>query len=292
LRAKTRPPPRKLASDPRGPKIEVANPRDPTHAPETTFVNYDRYIKIEADFDPTLDEYFNVPTNKQRVDLDDRIWGILSEHGLFSAIKELRRKFQSGKALKRAEQAGNDDVEQPPENAMANTAKMAAKPSEEVVARRLAEGARRLEQEAEKRAHETGKPVQQAKREIEAELGGRAYKVARRAVPGGNFFDVEQIGGTKVLWINTATRFFREVYAAPDSTHSMRWALDVLLFSIGERILDAQDGLRDTYAHEVPEWSRKLEYALGQLATLAAARTADDTDQEEAAKEIETQPAE
>ena len=36
------------------------------HSPLTTFVNNDRYFKIEVDFDASLDEEFNVPTSKQR----------------------------------------------------------------------------------------------------------------------------------------------------------------------------------------------------------------------------------
>ena len=36
------------------------------YSPLTTFVNNDRYFKIEVDFDASLDEEFNVPTSKQR----------------------------------------------------------------------------------------------------------------------------------------------------------------------------------------------------------------------------------
>src|SRR5207249_3765042 len=49
------------------------------HCPLTTFMNNDRYIKIEIDFDASLDEEFNVPTAKQRVDVSDRVWEILKE---------------------------------------------------------------------------------------------------------------------------------------------------------------------------------------------------------------------
>src|SRR5690606_12105317 len=86
----------------------------------------------------------------------------------------------------------------------------------------------------------------------------------------GAFFEVEQIGGTKVLWLNTASRFFQEVHSGPASTPAVRAALEILLFSIGDRAMEGRDELKAFYAHEIPEWSRKLEYALADLAQTMA----------------------
>ncbi len=175
---------------------------------------------------------------------------------------------------------------------MEQAAKLAPRLSPETEARRQREGERRLQQHAEKRSTETGKPVEQTRKELEGELSGRGYSLAKESVPGGNFFRVEQIGGTKVLFLNTATRFFNEVYAGPESSPTHRWALEVLLFAIGDRILDAQDELRATYDHEVPEWSKKLEFALAKLSLQAATVTAEDADQSDASKEVELAAAE
>jgi Histidine kinase-, DNA gyrase B-, and HSP90-like ATPase len=255
------------------------------YSPLTTFVNNDRYFKIEIDFDAELDEEFNVPTNKQRVDVSDRIWEILEEHGLGKAIEQLRREFRKEKADKATDNDTSDGEQRPSETAMEKTAKLSPRISPEVASKRHKEGQRRLEQEIEKRAHESGKSTDEVRRELEAEFASRPYRVQKRAVPGGNFFDVEQIGGSKVLWINTATRFFNEVYAGPDSTPSLRFGLEVMLFSIGDRILDAQDELRSTYSYEVPEWSKKLEFALGLLNSSVIATTEDDTDHQSASEE-------
>jgi len=74
-------------------------------------VNYDRYIKIEIDFDASLDEEFNVPTSKQRVDVSDRVWDILKEHGLEKALEQLRKKFREEKSMIGAAQdAGEADM--------------------------------------------------------------------------------------------------------------------------------------------------------------------------------------
>jgi hypothetical protein len=236
------------------------------HSPLATFVNYDRYIKIEIDFDASLDEEFNVPTSKQRVDVSDRIWDILREQGLEKALEQLRKKFREEKVVIGVAQDAGETDQRASEQAMEETSKVATVVPLPVAEKRAEMGRRRLEQEAEKRAVETGRSKEEAQREIEAELGGRLYKVAQRSVPGGAFFEVEQIGGTKVLWLNTATRFYQEVYSGPESSPAVRAALEILLFSIGDRKLDGREELQAFYAHEVPEWSRKLEFALTHLA--------------------------
>jgi hypothetical protein len=236
------------------------------HSPLRTFGNNDRYFKVEVDFDASLDEEFNVPTSKQRVDVSDRIWEILKEHGVEKALEQLVGRYNKESADLRGERDKNEKGKRASEEAMEETAKLGTVVPLPVAEKRAEQGRKRLEQEAAKRAAVTGTTPAEAQREIEAELGGKPYKVAKRSIPGGTFFEVEQIGGTKVLWLNTASRFFQEVHSGPASTPAVRAALEILLFSIGDRVLDGRDELKAFYAHEVPEWSRKLEYALAHLA--------------------------
>ena len=113
---------------------------------------------------------------------------------------------------------------------------------------------------------ETGEPVRKIEEQLRLELQGKPYKVAHENVPGGVFFRVEQLGGTAVLFLNSAHRFYTQLYAGADSTAAVRAALEVLLFSIGDCINEAPDQTRAMYDLEVPEWSKKLDYALMQLA--------------------------
>jgi hypothetical protein len=245
------------------------------HSPLTTFMNNDVYIKIEIDFDASLDELFNVPTSKQRVDVSDRIWEILKENGVLKALEQLRKKRNEELAVLSQEE-DQKAGDRPSEKAMEEARKLAPVTPLPIADRQKEEARRRLEQEAQRRARDTGKPVEAVMREVEAELGGKPYKVALRSVPGGAFFDVDQIGGTKVLWLNTSSRFFQEVHSGPSSTPAVRAALEILLFSIGDRMLEGRDELRAFYTHEIPEWSRKLEYALAHLAQNLTAAAADD----------------
>lgn len=236
------------------------------HSPLRTFENNDRYFKVEVDFDASLDEEFNVPTSKQRVDVSERVWEILKDHGVEKALEQLGKKYKEAKAAAAGEQDKDKAGKRASEQAMEETVKMSPVTPRPVAEKQAEQGQKRLEQEAAKRAAETGTTTAQAQAEIEAELGGKPYKVAKRSIPGGAFFEVEQIGGTKVLWLNTASLFFQQVHSSPTATPAVRAALEILLFAIGDRVLEGRDELKAFYVHEIPQWSSKLEFALAHLA--------------------------
>lgn len=242
-----------------------------------TLVNYDRYHKIEIDFDAGLDEEFNVPTTKQRVDVSERIWEILQEHGLFKVVEKLRKMTRADIERRETIKDVKPDEQRPSEVAMERAAATTPAPSPVAEEKRSQQGRRRLRQEAEKKAVETGKPVEEVEQALEAEYAGKPYKVEKRAVPGGSFFEVEYFGGTKRLWLNTETRFYTNLYAATGTTPSQRFALEVLLFSIGDCMLESRDEFRAMYDVELPNWSRKLEYALAQLEQNSSVASKDDT---------------
>ena len=252
-----------------------------TRNPLTTFQNNDRYIKIEIDFPAELDEHFNISTSKQRVDVSDTIWDRLREAGLLKAIEHLRKKASEKRADLKNRREQDENKKRASEEAMERTAQLTdAKPNHDDAERRQKRGEEGLEREAARRANETGKDKQTAKRELELEIEDHGYKVAFDNAVGAPFFRVEQIGGAKVLFINKATRFFQEIHSGPKSTPDVRAALELLLFSIGDRMLETKEAQRDWYQYEVGEWSRKLEVALGQLKTQVASTSDDDAEDE------------
>jgi len=141
----------------------------------------------------------------------------------------------------------------------------AAKPARGDDERRQRQGREGLEREAARRAQETGQDPASTLKELELEISGRGYKVVFDNLPGAPFFRVEQIGGAKYLFINKASRFFQEVHSGPKSTPDVRAALELLLFSIGDRMLEVQDDKQLWYQYEIGQWSGKMEVALGQL---------------------------
>lgn len=68
-----------------------------SRTPWTTFINNDRYIRIEVEFSASLDEAFGVTTSKQQVSLSPEMWDRLRMAGLPKAIEHLRSKVRAAK---------------------------------------------------------------------------------------------------------------------------------------------------------------------------------------------------
>ncbi|MDJ0977660.1 MAG: ATP-binding protein [Erythrobacter sp.] len=237
-----------------------------TRNPLTSFQTNDRYIKVEIDFPAELDEHFNISTSKQRVDVSEQIWDRLREAGLSKAIDHLRAKFKEKNAELKNIREQDKNKKRASEEAMERAAELAdPRPNKDDAERREKRGEEGLEREAARRSSETGVDPDTTRRQLELEIKDRGYKVAFDNSAGAPIFRVEQIGGAKALFINKASRFFQEVHSGPKSTPDVRAALELLLFSIGDRILDTKDTQRDWYQFEIGEWSRKLELSLGQL---------------------------
>lgn len=66
--------------------------------PWTTFINNDRYIRVEIEFSASLDEQFGVTTSKQQVTVSPAMWDRLREAGLHKAIEHLRAKVRLAKS--------------------------------------------------------------------------------------------------------------------------------------------------------------------------------------------------
>lgn len=68
-----------------------------SRTPWTTFINNDRYIRVEVEFSASLDEAFGVTTSKQQVTVSQEIWEQLQAAGLPKAIEHLRAKVRAAK---------------------------------------------------------------------------------------------------------------------------------------------------------------------------------------------------
>jgi hypothetical protein len=69
-----------------------------SRTPWTTFINNDRYIRVEVEFSASLDEAFGVTTSKQQVSVSQEMWEQLQAAGLPKAIEHLRAKVRFAKA--------------------------------------------------------------------------------------------------------------------------------------------------------------------------------------------------
>jgi hypothetical protein len=229
-----------------------------------TVNNDDRYWGCEIDVPATLDEEMAITTSKQRVILSPRMWTLLKEAGVHANIQALRKRYEEDKAKARTKREQEADEQKASEQAMAAADKFKPETTPDTPERRR-KSAEAFDREAERRAEESGVPREQVERQLEAETKQNPYRVQTESHQGAPFFRVEQIGPQQVLYLNTAHRFYRDVYAGPDSSPRMRSALEVTLFAVGTAEIDAEDERRMFYETERGVWSTRLNAALAQL---------------------------
>ena len=233
-----------------------------TKCPYTTFVNNDRSIGLELDFPPTLDAEFGVTTAKQQITISERVWELLRENGFLRTLEGLRRRYKEESAdSDTGFDFGDQDDVRPSERVMKELE------DELPHTRKLSEAEETLEREVARLSKETGVPKNEIRKAKQAEAQARPFKVERESQPGAPFYRVEARGPQHVLYLNTAHRFFTDIYAAVEGPRGarLRSALELLLFAIGSCELDAEGSGRFWYASERVEWSKRLALTLAHL---------------------------
>lgn len=226
--------------------------------------NDDRYWGVEIDVPATLDEEMAITTSKQRVILSERIWDLLDQHGVKANVIALRKRYDEAKAKLRTIREQQEDAQRASEQAMAASEKFEDERTPDTPERRQKQQ-ESFNREVERRSTESGVPKDQVKEQLEKETKERPYRVQPESMPGAPFFRMDQIGGQKLLYLNTAHRFYKDIYAGPDSNPRMRAGLEVVLFAIGSGELNAEGDLLTFYETERGRWSSRLNTALTQL---------------------------
>lgn len=206
-----------------------------TRTPWTSFINNDRYIKVEVEFSASLDEAFGVTTSKQQVTVSPFAWELLLQAGLPKAIEQLRIKVKEAKLARRA--------------------RALTPPS----------GETRLSARA--MSAQTGFAWVQG----QLDLRPPRYRTEFEHMPHAPFFNVDRNGGARTLRLNMAHRFFTDIYDAPTATEELRAALEVMLFAFGDVVLDGEGGGAPLVEDSLAPWSRRLDQALDMLAAHLAA---------------------
>jgi hypothetical protein len=254
-----------------GRQIDVVQPK------WLKFQNEDVYIKIEIDFDPVLDELFNITTSKQQIRIDDDLWEKLiadgkNAGGLKSLVGDLKAQLREEKeqidaAVKNL--ANQTATELPAANAMVEAEKFKTKTP--VVTKETREEAElNLAHEVITRAKETGRPVEEVRTEVEAEIKKRPWDIDFRAIEEGPFYIPKRMGQQKRILLNTAHPFYSRLYAK--ASGEVTSALEVLLFVLADGEIEAlADGQRAIfYKSERHYWSELLSHALASLVPQAA----------------------
>jgi len=236
----------------------------------TKFQNNDRYVKVEINFDPELDEFFGITTAKQQIVIADEIWEKLQQRGkncgdLVDLVESMRNRFKELGAELKAKAENRATIEAPRRSAVAmeESAKFKPAVSEPTPAQRD-EAMKNIEAAAAERSEATGRPVEEAIEEIVAETSKRHWEVEFASIPEGPFYRPVRLGEQKRLVINTDHPFYAKVYNASASP-DVRAAIEVLLFVLAERELETKGDAETFYKAERQKWSERLRHALNVL---------------------------
>jgi hypothetical protein len=241
-----------------------------TNCPWTTFLTYDRNWGVEIDFPAALDEEFSITTSKQQIRLSERMWLIFKEAGVHAAIEEMRRRFKHQLAELKVSQGEDPTKKRASEQAMEEAIRYKTRKPGGDSQGRVKESEEEFKREVERRARQAGVEPEKVEPELRSEVEGFPYKVKTEAMPGAPFFRMVQMGGQKVLYLNTDHRFYTDIYAGPSSNPGARAAMEVLLFVIGDSELDSGGERRLFYQTERAEWSTRLNVALDLLSEIDA----------------------
>lgn len=240
-----------------GRQIDVVNAK----CPWTTFQTNDRYVGVEIDFPPTLDEEFSITTSKQQIGLKQRIWDILEENGVYRAIEQMRGKRNIAIDEVHAK-AQDKDGKRPSEAAIEKAQQLFTQAPTEPTPEQRKKSEGNLERAAEKLADDANIPKSEAKTLLEAKAKAYPFKVQVDNMPGAPFYRMEQVGGQKFLFINKAHKFYADLYACPQATPHVRYALEALLFVMGECEIRANEERQMFYEQERQAWSVNLNTTL------------------------------
>lgn len=236
----------------------------------TKFQNNDRYIKVEINFDPELDEFFGITTAKQQIVIADEIWEKLQQRGkncgdLVDLIESMRGRFKELGAELKAKAENRASAEEPRRSAVAmeESAKFKTTVPEPTPAQKE-EGRKNVEAAATERSEATGQPKEEAIEDIITETSKRRWEIEFASIPEGPFYRPVRLGDQKRLVINTDHPFFAKVYNATASP-DVRAAIEVLLFVLAERELETKGDAETFYKAERQKWSERLRHALNVL---------------------------
>jgi Histidine kinase-, DNA gyrase B-, and HSP90-like ATPase len=237
----------------------------------------DRFWAVEVDFDATLDELFAITTSKQQVRPDDSVWDVLKDKAnLFSVIGQMRTAYDKEAKVIAAELEAKKGEQRASVASIEEGAKFRPTKPPKQTPDRTAEAESNLEQEAQKRAKKAGLDPEVVKRELEAEREGKTHDVLVEDLPGAPFFKCVDVGGTRILYLNSAHPFYTELYSGPGSSPRLRAGLEIVLWALGEAEANADPGTDRRMFYERDRasiWSPYIEDALKVLKTIQVVDT-------------------
>lgn len=241
----------------------IRNANFPKEDFNKVLLNYDRNWAVELDFEPVLDEDFGITVNKQQVTISDRMWAILQDQGVGAMVKSLWTDAEKMRKKAKTEEQPEEKTKAS-ESTMSEAEKFFGNPVRTAPEKETKAKEKVLE-EAKKKAKETGRPEEEHAKEFAQEIHERPYKVMFEHREGAPFYRLTLFGAQRQLFINTAHKFYMNLYAGDGSSPRIKSSLELLLFVLGSCEAEATGDLEIFYQTERAEWSKRLNVALALL---------------------------
>jgi hypothetical protein len=233
----------------------------------TKFQNYDLNIKVEIDFDPTLDEFFGLTTSKQQIVIDERMWEKLKQSGknsggLQALVKEMRQDLARMRSALGEKRPSDQDAGPRPSAAAMQAAQKFKTRSSIMSPQKTAAAEKALGDYAKEIAHTKDIPLDEAAAAAKRETEKRPFDIEFAAREEAPLYQARRLGLQKRLIINTAHPFYQKVYQRAGEAQA---GLEVLLFVLADAELDADGDREAFYRAERSFWSEGLRHALDEL---------------------------
>jgi hypothetical protein len=121
----------------------------------------------------------------------------------------------------------------------------------------------KLNKDAEEIAQEDKKNVEDVKQELTEDASKHKFKVDFTEYPGAPFYSAELWGPQFRVKINTAHRFYKDIYSQQDARG--RTAIELLLFVLGKSEIESTEDMQIFYNQARMEWSNRLDLRLKLL---------------------------
>ena len=226
--------------------------------------NYMRQVAVQLDFPPELDELFGITPDKQTISPKSEVIDILTNKGVFRAMKDLYDEVEKERKKRREESLGNldDSDTRVSEAVMEKFDQMVTTTPQpaDVIEDKRKEAKKNLERKIKETAAIANLSEDIVRETIVAETESKRFNVELVSLgANGVVYNPEQRGFQTVLQINVDHKFFQDVYSKirPDQ-FEVKSGLELLLFTLAWCELESNGDKAAYYLNERIRWSQHL----------------------------------
>jgi hypothetical protein len=242
-------------------QLDVVVPPVDSGWKDFNFGNNARHFGVEVDFEPALDEEFNVSTSKQGVSVSDIMWAKLHEEGVYAELKAMQKLWNEETKnikLKKDDGPGKKESEQIMEKAAPLLDGTTPIPVEAIK-----QAQTNLQKKIEEEALHRRIDVKKVEQIVYEETKSNPFKIQHENLKGAAFYEPEQYGSQIVVTINKDHRFYTMLYG--EATKDVRTGLELFMFVMAKAELGSAGEVRLFYEAQRNVWSAHLNSVLGQM---------------------------